>query len=75
MNLPSIEAKRIWTPGRVREVCIANEFYTRGDCAAYDWMLNQVGQLEPTYENLYRIAADITEHSREQTVTNVMYTA
>ena len=28
---------------------------------------------QPTYENLYRLAKDICEHSEDQTITNVMF--
>ena len=29
--------------------------------------------LQPTVENLYRLAKDIKEHSEGQTITNVMF--
>ena len=73
MILPNITTNRIWTPESVRQVCIANDLYTRGDCAQYERMLNQVRDTQPTYESLYLVAKDIQEHSREQTITNVMF--
>ena len=36
-------------------------------------MLKSADELQPTYENLYRLAKDICEHSEDQTITNVMF--
>lgn len=36
-------------------------------------MLNWVGRLYPNTENLYFIAEDIQKHSKDQTITNVMF--
>lgn len=75
MNTPKITAKRFWTPHSVRQTCIENDLYTGGDCEEYERMLDSVNQLRdnPSPENLYVIAKDIQEHSKEQTITNVMF--
>ena len=45
----------------VRDLCIRLNFYTRGDCKAYDKMLNRCGYI--TADELIEIASDIVEHS------------
>ena len=56
------EEKR-WSASSVRSMCIKNDRYTRGDCAAYEKMLDFVNKNEPTLENIERVAADIVNHS------------
>ena len=58
-----IEETKSWHPERVRECCIENQWYTRGDCQSYDTMLNYVGDNKPTIENVFTVAKDIYEHS------------
>ena len=66
-----IEEKRIDAKS-VRECCIANELYTCGDCRAYSKMLDMADG-EYSLELLYDLAKDITEHSEDQTIENVMF--
>ena len=73
MNTPTITAKRKWNYSGVRRVCIENRLYTRGDCDSYENMLDRVDKMEPTVENIYLIAKDICEHSKNQTITNIMF--
>jgi hypothetical protein len=48
----------------VRTECIKNNWYTNGDCEAYDNMLTFVNSLEhATTNDLEKIATDIKEHS------------
>ena len=56
------EEKR-WSASSVRSMCIKNDRYTRGDCAAYEKMLDFVNENEPTLENIEKVAIDIVEHS------------
>jgi hypothetical protein len=56
------EDKR-WSSSSVRSMCIKRDRYTRGDCAAYEKMLDFVSNNEPTLENIEKVAADIVEHS------------
>lgn len=58
-----IKEKRIWHPGDVRMFCIRNEYYCGGCNEEYDRMLTFVRDNEPTVENIYKVAADIAEHS------------
>ena len=58
---------------KVRQVCVDNDLYTCGDCEEYSHMLDRVRELEPTYENICVISKDIMAHSKDQTVTNIMY--
>ena len=73
MTTPKITTKRQWSAGDVRVSCIRNDLYTRGSNEEYDAMLTSVDELEPTTENIYRIAKDIQEHSVNQTITNIMF--
>ena len=72
-HIPSIDAIRLWSPSKVREACIANQLYTRGDNEAYSLLLEWVGTVSPTLGNLYLAAEDICEHSKDQSIENVMY--
>lgn len=69
----TIYRNKMWSAGRVRQACIGNDLYTRGDNEAYSKMLGFVDNHEPTTEAMYRVAKDIADHSREQTVCNVMF--
>ena len=73
MKTPEIKITRKWSLGSVREACIKNDLYTCGDCEEYDHMLNWVGRLYPSTENIYFIAKNIVDHSKDQTISNVMF--
>lgn len=68
-----ITRRRYWSYGSVRQACINNRLYTRGDCEAYEKMLNLADRTEPTTKAVYLVAKDIQEHSKNQTITNVMF--
>ena len=68
-----ITSKRQWYADRVRQACIRNDLYTRGDNEAYSKMLSFVDDNEPSMAALYKVAKDIFEHSKGQTITNVMF--
>ena len=63
MKAPKIKATRAWFAEEVREFCIKNGYYTAGDCAAYEKMLQFVSKQDPTTKNIYRVAKDIVDHS------------
>lgn len=69
----TITSKRMWSATGVRSACISNDLYTRGDNEAYSKMLGFVDGHQPTTEAIYRVAKDIADHSREQTICNVMF--
>lgn len=71
--VPKIDAIRLWSPSKVREACVANMLYTRGDNEAYSRLLEWVGTVSPTLNNLYLAAEDICEHSTDNSISNVMY--
>jgi len=70
-----VELTRIrrWSANSVREACIRNNLYTRGDNEAYSAMLGRVDRNQPTTKAMYLAAKDIAEHSRDQSITNVMF--
>ena len=68
-----ITRKRTWFPTLVREACMRNNLYTRGDNAEYTTMLGNVERSAPTTEAMYMVAKDIYEHSKDQTITNILY--
>lgn len=58
----------------VRQCCIKNNLYTRGDVAEYNNMLNMASKEEYSLGLLYRIADDIAEHSEDLPDTEyIMY--
>lgn len=62
-----------WNFSRVRDCCIINDFYTRGNNSEYEKMLDFVSTHKPTLTNIYKVAKDICEHSYEQTIENIMF--
>ncbi len=62
-----------WSISSVMNCCISNDFYTCGCNAEYEKMLNYVSTHKPTLTNIYKVAKDICEHSKEQTIENVMF--
>jgi hypothetical protein len=68
-----ITRKRTWYSHLVYEACVRNKLYTRGDNAAYTTMLGNVERSAPTTEAMYMVAKDICEHSKDQTITNILY--
>lgn len=68
-----ITRNRRWGYSTVRQACIHNDLYTRGDCEAYEKMLNMVERTAPTTKAMYLVAKDIQAHSKDQTITNVMF--
>ena len=73
MKTPNIAVNRRWSGMSVRQTCIKHDLYTCGDNENYEHMLNWVERLYTNTENLYFIAEDIQKHSKDQTVTNVMF--
>ena len=69
----AITRNRYWSYESVRQACIRNNLYTRGDCGAYDKMLSFVERNEPTTKAMYLTAKDIAAHSKDQPITNVLY--
>ena len=59
----------------VRLMCIRHDLYTWGTVEEYDHLLcDMIGYryIDPDYQKLYEIAADIVEHSDENKITNIM---
>ena len=68
-----ITRNRDWSFETVRQACIHNDLYTRGDCEAYDKMLAFVEKNPPTTKAMYLVAKDIAAHSKNQPITNVLF--
>jgi hypothetical protein len=47
----------------LRGLCIAHQYYTRGDCEAYEELLNFVDDRNITDTDIIAIADDIYDHS------------
>ena len=73
MTSPKITETRKWDSMSVRNVCVNNELYTCGCNEDYTRLLDEVNLMEPTNENIYRVATDIAKHSDDNTVSNVMF--
>lgn len=72
-KIPEITSTRRWSAVGVRIACVRNDLYACGDDEEYKAMLNSVDELDPTPENIYRVAKDIWKHSANQTITNIMF--
>ena len=59
-----VEIRRIET-GRVRAMCIRNDYYTQGTCEEYDNMFKMCES-----NDVLAIANDILEHSDKQRLVN-----
>lgn len=59
----------------VRKACIKNNWYTNGDCEAYDSMLSFVNGLKyASTDDLETIATDIKEHSdTDDEIASIMF--
>lgn len=75
MKTPMIGTKRTWDGESVRQMCIRHGYYTQGNSADYQQMLNNVELSTPTYEKLYEVAQDIFDHSDKEicTVEGIMF--
>ena len=54
---------RRWDSDSVREVCIKFGWYTRGNCADYNKMLDFVDSHKPTDRNICKVVDNIFRHS------------
>lgn len=68
---------RIIDSESVRELCIKNGFYTRGDCRAYDYLLNNLCSdsgysREVSDSDIEEIARDIVDHSNRNAFENLL---
>ena len=62
---------QVLTADSVREVCIRHQYYTKGDCLAYESMFEMCGYVTP--DSLENIAKDIKEHSNtDDSVLDIM---
>lgn len=60
----------------LRELCIRNNWYTRGDCKAYSHLLNELAHEKEniTTDDIVEIAQDILEHSNtDQELTSICF--
>ena len=69
----TVTRTRHWSYSTVRHACIKNDLYTRGCNKDYAAMLEFVDSSEPTTKALYTVASDIYMHSKNQTISNIMY--
>lgn len=73
INGVKITETKSWSFESVRRCCIKNDFYTSGSNESYAAMLREVETLEPTTENIYKIAKNIYHHTAGQNIENVMF--
>ena len=72
-----LKKSRTWDAMSVRNMCVREDFYTRGDCADYKQMLDFVeSHKEPDDLDIYLVAKNILIHTNpelQQTIDNIMY--
>ena len=59
----TIVERKFWLADDVYRMCNEHDFYDFGTAEEYDAMLDMVSELQPTIENVYKIAKDIYEHT------------
>lgn len=55
--------RRIICPDDLRNYCIKNQFYTKGDCASYEKLLGMCKKFHFSTNDLVEMAEDILSHS------------
>lgn len=73
---PEIREEKKWWSSEIRNMCIANDWYTAGTVKEYSDMLEFVEEHEPTTENIYKVAADIYMHTSvnvDKDLENMMF--
>ena len=67
MKVKSVVVRNYLETSKLRQVCVDNDYYTRGDNYAYDKMFRKLWDVdnpkELTNEKLIDIAQDIFDHS------------
>ena len=58
-----MEFRALWNMYGVRQACIDNDWFTRGDCAEYDEMLTYVESHDCTPSTLKTVAKSIANRS------------
>lgn len=63
---------RRWTSEDVRNFCIEHGYYTKGNCAQYDAMLDMVrAEKSPSDDTVIAIAEDIVNHSNYEELCEI----
>lgn len=61
-----INERRVIYYDDLRQLCISNNWYTKGDCNSYSKMLSKAGKSNITTNDIVEIAKDIYSHSNLQ---------
>ena len=76
-----IHVSATWCWSDIRNICIRENYYTRGSNAEYNALCNYVLRHNPTTKAIYHAAADIVDHSdlshygagRDDLIAGVMF--
>lgn len=60
VQMSGITIYKSWSSDHIVKMCIDEGFYSCGTNTDYDSMLSFVDDHKPTYENIYKVAYDIT---------------
>ena len=77
-NINIKEVKRIYR-NELRQLCIANNYFTRGNNEEYQELLNITDNENISTTDIYKMALNIIEHSElgeldvDYTITDMMY--
>ena len=77
----AIEETKSWSSDLVRELCIENQWYTRGTNEEYEVMLDFIENNAPVVGALFVTAKDIYDHSdfdsrydaEDEVIENIMF--
>lgn len=67
-----IKEKNTWSPETVRRLCSKYDMFRKGSVDDYNYVLDQVGRMPVTVDNIYNIAAFISKYSDGLPIVYVM---
>ena len=65
--------KSTWSPETVRRVCSKYDLFRKGSIDDYDYVLDEVGRMPVTVDNIYNVAGFISKYSDDAPVTHIMW--
>lgn len=65
--------KNTWSPETVRLVCSKYDLFRKGSVDDYNYVLDEVGRMPVTVDNIYNIAGFISKYSDDAPVEYIMW--
>lgn len=68
-----IKEKNTWSPETVRRVCSKYDLFRKGSVDDYNYVLDEVGRMPVTVDNIYNVATFISKYSDNAPVEYIMW--